>query len=113
MTTVPTSARTFTKYDIIREFRRSRGGMAGVAILFGLILMSIYSAVAVPIESFRQWNNPNLWIDLPKTAAPAWTNIGFGPRVPEHIIMTAANDASISSSSQDGTRTVEIGRAHV
>jgi peptide/nickel transport system permease protein len=68
--------------------------------------MSIYSAVAVPIESFRQWNNPNLWIDLPKTAAPAWTNIGFGPRVPEHIIMTAANEASISSSSQDGTRTV-------
>lgn len=95
-----------SKHKVIREFRRSKSGLAGVIMLFGLILMTIYSAVAVPLESFRQWNNPNFWIDLPRAAAPAWTNIGLGSKLPEHIVMTSKEDAAISSAIQDGTKTV-------
>jgi len=94
-----------SKNEIVREFRRSKSGLAGAAMLLGLILMSIYSAVAVPLESFRQWNNPNFWIDLPRAAAPAWTNIGLGSKVPEHIVMTSKN-AQVTSSVADGVRTV-------
>ncbi len=94
-----------SRSDILRKFRRSKSGMAGVLVLLSLILMTIYAAVAVPLESFRQWNNPNIWIDLPKSAAPAWTNFGFGPKVPEHIVMRQ-DDASISTSSDAGQTTV-------
>jgi peptide/nickel transport system permease protein len=101
MTAVQVSSRS----DIIRKFRRSKSGVAGVLLLLALIVMSIYAATAVPLESFRQWNNPAIWIDLPKSAAPAWTNIGFGPKVPQHIVLRQA-DAEISSSLDAGVTTV-------
>lgn len=98
------AAETISRSEILREFRRSKSGIAGLAIFLGLILMTIYAAVAVPLESYTQWNNPNYWIDLPKSAAPAWTNL-FGPKVPEHIVMTA-RDAAVSSSTEGGMRTL-------
>jgi peptide/nickel transport system permease protein len=67
--------------------------------------MSVYAAAAVPLESFREWHNPAIWIDLPKSAAPAWTNLGFGPKVSEHIVLRQ-HDAEISSSSDGSTTTV-------
>jgi peptide/nickel transport system permease protein len=94
-----------SRYEIVREFRKSKSGIAGVIMLLGLILMSIYSAVAIPLESFRQWNNPNFWIDLPRAAAPAWTNIGLGSKVPEHIVLTSG-DAAVSSAVEEGIRTI-------
>jgi peptide/nickel transport system permease protein len=70
--------------------------MSGVIILLSLIIISLYAILAIPLESFRQWNNPNYWINYPKAAAPQWTNIGiFGPKVPEHLVMTL-EDASIT-----------------
>ena len=99
------AARVISRTGILVEFRRRKGGVAGACILLALIFMTIYSAVAVPLESFRQWNNPKFWIDLPKDAAPAWTNIGFGAKVSEHIVLHS-KDASISSSSENGIATL-------
>jgi peptide/nickel transport system permease protein len=88
--------------EIFYGFKRSRGGLAGVAILFGLILMTIYAVAAIPLTSFTQWNNPNFWIDHPKSAMPVWINV-LGLKVPEHLIMTA-KDADTSTLLQDGVR---------
>ena len=89
---------------IIKQFQHSKSGLAGVAILFGLIGMTIYAVAAIPLKSFTQWNNPNFWIDLPKSAAPSWMNF-FGPKMPEHMIMTA-KDAIKSASIDQGVRIV-------
>src|SRR5581483_1116110 len=100
------AAAAISRSQILSEFRRSKSGLAGIGILAGLILMTIYSVVAIPLDSYRQWNNPDFWIDLPKSAAPAWTNIGFGPKVPEHLVLHA-KDATISTSGSGGSsRTV-------
>jgi peptide/nickel transport system permease protein len=88
--------------EIFNGFKRSRGGLAGVAILFGLILMTIYAVAAIPLTSFTQWNDPNFWIDHPKSAMPVWINV-LGLKVPEHLIMTA-KDADTSTLLQDGVR---------
>src|SRR5215217_166430 len=81
----------------ITEFLRYKSGIAGVIILVSLIIITLYAILAIPLESFRQWNNPNYWIDYPKAAAPQWTNIGiFGPKQFEHLIMTL-DDASITT----------------
>ena len=80
----------------LREFSQSKSGMAGVIILLSLIIIMLYAILAIPLESFRQWNNPNYWVNYPKAAAPQWTNTGlFGPKVFEHLIMTL-DDASIT-----------------
>jgi peptide/nickel transport system permease protein len=80
----------------LTEFSQSRSGMAGVIILLSLIIIMLYAILAIPLESFRQWNNPNYWVNYPKAAAPQWTNTGlFGPKVFEHLILTL-DDASIT-----------------
>jgi peptide/nickel transport system permease protein len=93
-----------SRREIIREFRKSKSGLAGVAILLGLLTMTIYSVVAIPLESFRQWNNPNFWIDQPKAAAPAWTG-WFGHKPAEHIVLRT-DDAQVSELVKEGVRTV-------
>jgi peptide/nickel transport system permease protein len=98
------AAEAISRSEILNEFRRSKSGLAGLGMLLALILMTIYAAVAVPLESYRQWNNPNFWIDTPKSAAPAWTNL-LGSRVPEHIVMTASA-AAVSSSVEGDLRTL-------
>lgn len=95
-----------TRSILLREFRHSKTGIAGIIILVFLISMTLYAVSSVPLESFRQWNNPDYWIDYPKDAAPAWTNIGiFGQRIPEHIILTSQK-ASVSSTNENGIRSV-------
>jgi peptide/nickel transport system permease protein len=82
--------------------KRSKGGIAGIAILFGLILITIYATVAIPLKSFTQWNNPNFWINQPQSAMPGWVNM-LGLNMPEHLIMTA-KDADKSTVLEDGVR---------
>lgn len=92
--------------EILSAFRRSKSGMAGVIIIAALLLLSLYAAVGIPLESFKQWNNRAYWLDNPASAAPAWTNIGlFGPKSAEHIILPLST-AEVSSSISDGLRTV-------
>jgi peptide/nickel transport system permease protein len=64
--------------------------------------MTIYALVAIPLESFRQWNNPNFWINQPQSAMPVWVNM-LGLNLPEHLIMSA-KDAEKASLLEDGVR---------
>ncbi|MGH9993454.1 MAG: ABC transporter permease [Nitrososphaera sp.] len=95
-----------SRKEIVSAFRRSKAGMSGAVILMALLLLSLYAAVGIPLESYKQWNNPSYWLDNPASAAPAWTNIGvFGPQSAEHIVVPSSA-ASVSESVSDGIRTV-------
>ena len=69
------SIKAVLKSDFLNEFRKSKSGVAGIVVLLFLVAMSIYAATSVPLDSFRQWNNPGYWIKYPKSAMPSWTNI--------------------------------------
>lgn len=62
-------------------------GIAGIAILGALFLVSMATLVAVPAETFEQWNNPAKWISYPKTAMPSWINVFSSEKIPEHLII--------------------------
>jgi len=62
-------------------------GLAGIGILVILISISVIAAIAIPIETFKEWNNPNSWIFLPKTAIPVWVNFFQSEKIPEHKIL--------------------------
>lgn len=72
--------------EIKKEFLKSKIGIAGIVILGSLIVISIATALFIPIETFKEWNNPGSWISFPKTAIPVWVNLFLFEKIPEHQI---------------------------
>ncbi len=89
--------------EIWKEFKRYKGGIAGLAIIAILIGMSIIAATTIPLETFQQWQNPAQWTSLPKTAMPAWMNYFLATKLPEHQIL---HDPNINERSEGGIRMV-------
>ena len=76
-----------TSSEIRQEFLKSKIGLVGIGILTILIGISIVATVTIPVETFREWNNPGSWLSLPKTAIPAWANVFSSEKIPEHKIL--------------------------
>lgn len=72
---------------MLADVRRSRAGMAGVIILAGLVILSAAAIAAVPIDTLRDWNNPDRWLSLPRSAVPSWANWLAAERMPEHLVL--------------------------
>ena len=80
--------------DIIKEFTKNKTGLIGIGILLALVIISITATVTIPIDTFKQWNNPSNWISYPKTSMPIWVNYFVTEKIPEHVIIE--NPATIS-----------------
>ena len=89
--------------EIKKEFLKSKIGIAGIVILGSLIVISIATALFIPIETFKEWNNPGSWISYPKTAIPVWVNLFLFEKIPEHQIyepfISASDKTKISVNS--------------
>ncbi len=83
--------------EIRQEFLKSKIGIAGIGILASLILISISAAIFIPVDTFKEWNNPGSWISFPKTSMPSWVNLFMFEKIPEHKII----DPFISSQKTD------------
>ena len=88
---------SITPQEIRREFAKSKMGVAGVAILTLLVATSVLAVTVIPIETFREWNDPSRWLEYPKAAVPAWVNLFLSEKIPEHKILDAPQAASASS----------------
>jgi len=84
--------------EIKREFLKSKIGLAGIGILLILVITSIVTVIIIPVDTFKQWNNPSYWISFPKTSAPVWVNILTFEKIPEHQII----DEPIINSKKSG-----------
>ena len=73
--------------EIKKEFIKSKVGLIGIGILSSLIILSVISAATIPIDTFKQWNNPGSWISYPKTSVPIWINYFISEKIPEHFIL--------------------------
>jgi len=73
--------------EIRREFAKNKIGLIGVAILIILGTTSVATILFIPIETLKEWNNPQNWLSLPKTASPSWTNWFLAEKIPEHRIL--------------------------
>ncbi|MDH5430289.1 MAG: ABC transporter permease [Nitrosopumilus sp.] len=83
--------------EIKQEFLKSKMGIAGIVILLTLGIVSIIAIIAIPIETFQEWNNPSNWIENPKVAIPIWINIFLSEKIPEHKILNEPNIKKITS----------------
>ncbi len=80
MSSIPTE-------DIKREFAKSVLGMTGIAIITILIAISLIAVITIPASTFQEWNNPEKWLDYPKTSIPIWVNYLTVEKTPEHKII--------------------------
>ncbi|AFS82547.1 ABC transporter permease [Candidatus Nitrosopumilus sediminis] len=86
-----------TPQEIKQEFLKSKMGIAGIAILLILVSTSIVAIIAIPVETFQEWNNPSNWISNPKVAIPIWVNIFLTEKIPEHKILKEPNIEKITN----------------
>ena len=77
--------------EIKQEFLKSKMGIAGITILSMLVATSIIAIIAIPLETFQEWNNPENWISYPKVATPVWVNFFMTEKIPEHMILESPN----------------------
>jgi len=73
--------------ELKREFMKSKTGLIGIGILSSLVIVSLIAAATIPIDTFKQWNNPNSWISYPKATMPIWVNYFLEDKIPEHVII--------------------------
>lgn len=78
---------------------KSRRGIIGVSILGFLLSLTAIAVLVIPFDSYRLWNDPDYWINNPKTAAPSWTNY-FGSKEFEHVSLDKNNAKTISEVSE-------------
>ncbi|MGA6990167.1 MAG: ABC transporter permease [Nitrososphaeraceae archaeon] len=90
---------------LLRRILHTKAALVGFFIIGILAAMTIYALVAVPLESFSQWNDPGFWIDYPKSAAPSWINLMLPEgNLPNHMIL-GPSDAKTQNSSLGGIPT--------
>lgn len=82
---------SITPHEIKGEFFKSNTGIAGVSILSILIITSIIVIIVTPMNTFKEWNNPEKWISYPKVAIPVWINLFLSEKIPEHKILDKPN----------------------
>ena len=87
-----------TTNEIKSEFLKSKLGLTGIFILLGLIIVSFTTIVVIPASTFQEWNNPEKWLEYPKTSIPSWANIFSVDKIPEHKII----NAEVFESQKDG-----------
>lgn len=82
---------SITPQEIKAEFFKSKIGVTGISILSILIVTSIIVIVVIPMDTFKEWNNPESWISYPKVAIPVWVNLFLSEKIPEHKILNTPN----------------------
>lgn len=86
--------------EIRSRFTKSKTGLVGLAMLGALIGLSIFTIITIPVDTYKQWNNPASWTELPKSALPIWVNWISEKKIPEHRILDDPVSALRKSNSE-------------
>ncbi|MHB2036907.1 MAG: ABC transporter permease [Nitrososphaerales archaeon] len=58
--------------SIMKEFLNSKSGRVGMAFIIIILILALYSIIAVPNNIYFKWNNPAAWAANPLHAPPTW-----------------------------------------
>src|SRR5574338_1170917 len=99
--------------EIRSSFTKSKIGLVGLGMLAGLVLVSIFTIIFIPLNTYKQWNNPASWTEFPKSALPIWVNWFSEKKIPEHKILENPSTILKKSSAQEITiQTFDIDYAY-
>lgn len=82
----------------LREFKRYPSAVAGLVIIFILILVGIYTLISIPYqEAIRLWRGgEEVWYKYPKNAAPEWTNLFRRVDLPSTMFLNSVEDEVVT-----------------
>ena len=85
-----------TVKDALREIRRYPSAIAGLFIIFLLVIVSIYAMITIPYrEAITLWRGgEGVWRHLPRTVPPAWINHFRSQKLPETIVLDSRKGAA-------------------
>jgi len=89
--------------DLSTSILRSKVGISGVSILLCLVLVSAFTIVFIPLDTYKQWNNPSSWTSFPRSALPSWVNVFLAKKIPEHQLL---DNAQTTIQTGDNTRKI-------
>ena len=91
----------------LREIFRYPSAVVGVAVIFGLFVLSVYTFVTIPYaEAIRLWRGgEDIWYKNPRQAAPAWYNLFLAKKQPVSFALDSA--APLPASGETVTKTVK------
>jgi peptide/nickel transport system permease protein len=90
-----------------KEITRYPSAVVGLAIIVALILVAIYTIIAIPYgEAVRLWRGgEDVWYSTPKNASPSWTNWFRGDKLPNTIVMSTQNGDAEKTYTTEGDST--------
>ena len=83
----------------------------GLVIITALIVLSIYTVIAIPYsEGMRLWRGgEDIWIENPRNARPSWVNFFLKERLPQTIIVNTQPGATkVGKPLPGGLRAVDM-----
>jgi peptide/nickel transport system permease protein len=99
MDTNPSDARTGSAgalASFFKEIRRYPSAIIGLVIIASLILVSIYTVIAIPYpKALARWRGDgNIWDNNPKFAQPMWSNWFRKDKLPSTVIQDSRNGSA-------------------
>jgi len=90
-----------------KEITRYPSAVIGLAIILILILVAIYTVIAIPYsEAVRLWRgSEEVWYATPRNASPSWTNLFRRDKLPDTIVMSTQNGDAEKSYNKEGDTT--------
>ncbi len=78
----------------LREITRYPSAVIGGILIVLLVALSIYALITIPYsEAVRLWRGgEDIWYDLPRTAAPAWSNLFRDKKLPKTITINSQDE---------------------
>jgi len=76
-----------------RQLLLYKSATVGLAIILGLIAISIYTVFSIPYsDAIKLWRaGEQYWLDTPRNALPSWVNLFLSKKLPETIILDTEN----------------------
>ncbi|MFC2078284.1 ABC transporter permease [Candidatus Bipolaricaulota bacterium] len=89
--------------DAVRTYPAMVGSVSIILILIGI---TIYAVISIPLsEAIALWDATHeAWIDAPRSAAPAWTNLFRSEKLPETQILRLADGEKSEGKASESVR---------
>jgi peptide/nickel transport system permease protein len=97
--------------EAFKEFTQYPSAIMGLVIIAALIVLSIYTVIAIPYrEGMRLWRGgEDIWIENPRNARPSWVNFFRKEQLPQTTIVdTTPGTTKVGRPLPGGLRAVNI-----
>ena len=96
---------TLLSNDAFRVLLSTGTGRLGLLFFMLLVGVSLYVVVAYPLDfGLKQWNNPLVWADNPKSVPPVWYRFIDKSKQPAHQVFSASTPYSVQVAGTAETR---------